>query len=161
MAVPFINKYNNAHSIRGVTNDNWPIIRYSDVLLMLAESINETSGPNTETYDYINAVRTRAKLAPLSGLTKDQFREAVLKERRIELAFENHRWFDLKRTLTPSQMKTLLNIHGEGERAKPTTSRGGIPFSADGYTFEEYQVLFPMPADQIRINPALKQNPGY
>lgn len=161
VAVPFINKYNNPHSIRGVTNDNWPIIRYSDVLLMLAESINESSGPNTETYDYINAVRTRAKLTPLSGLTKDQFREAVLKERRIELAFENHRWFDLKRTLTPAQMKTLLNIHGEGERAKPTTSRGGIPFSADDYTFEEYQVLFPMPADQIRINPALRQNPGY
>lgn len=100
-------------------------------------------------------------LAPLSGLNKEQFRTAVLKERRIELAFENHRWFDLKRTLTPSEMKAVLVKHGLGERENPTTSRGGIPFSADAYTFEEYQVLFPMPADQIRINPSLRQNPGY
>ncbi|HSF55417.1 MAG TPA: RagB/SusD family nutrient uptake outer membrane protein [Algoriphagus sp.] len=159
--VPFINKYNNPHSIRGVTNDNWPILRYSDVLLMLAEAINEQGGPNSESYDYLNSVRIRAKLAPLNGLDQAQFRAAVMKERRIELAFENHRWFDLKRTLTPSELKTVLNKHGQGERAKPTTSRGGIPFSADDYTFEEYQVLFPIPADQIRINPATQQNPGY
>lgn len=159
--VPFINKYNNPHSIRGVTNDNWPILRYSDVLLMLAESINEQGGPTTEAYEYLNSVRIRAKLAPLSGLNQAQFREAVLKERRIELAFENHRWFDLKRTLSPSAMKSLLNAHGQKERANPTTSRGGIPFSQDDYTFEEYQVLFPIPADQIRINPATTQNPGY
>lgn len=159
--VPFINKYNHTHSIRGVTNDNWPIMRYSEVLLMLAEAINEQGGPNAETYEYLNSVRVRARLAPLSGLNQAQFREAVLKERRIELAFENHRWFDLKRTLSPSEMKSLLVKHGQGERANPTTSRGGIPFSADDYTFEEYQVLFPIPADQVRINPAIRQNPGY
>lgn len=159
--VPFINKYNNPHSIRGVTNDNWPILRYSEVLLMLAEAINEQSGPNSETYEYLNAVRARAKLAPLSGLNQSQFRVALMKERRIELAFENHRWFDLKRTLSPAEMKALLNKHGQGERANPTTSRGGIPFSREDYTFEEYQYLFPIPEAQIRINPALRQNPGY
>lgn len=159
--VPFINKYNHPHSIRGVTNDNWPIIRYADVLLMLAEAINEQSGPNTESYEYLNSIRIRARLSPLSGLNQAQFREAVLKERRIELAFENHRWFDLKRTLNPSQIKSLLIKHGEGEKAKPTTSRGGIPFSPEDYTFEEHQVLFPIPFDQIRINPAITQNPGY
>jgi hypothetical protein len=159
--VPYINKYNHPHSIRGVTNDNWPIIRYADVLLMLAEAINEQGGPTGEAYDYLNSIRARAKLAPLAGLSQTQFREAVLKERRIELAFENHRWFDLKRTLNPSEMKSLLLAHGQGERAKPTTSRGGIPFSADDYTFEEYQVLFPIPADQVRINPSIQQNPGY
>ena len=159
--VPFINKYNNPHSIRGVTNDNWPIIRYADVLLMLAEAINEQGGPTSESYEYLNSIRLRARLAPLSGLTKDQFREVLMKERRIELAFENHRWFDLKRTMNPAQMKSILVKHGQGERAKPTTSRGGIPFSPDDYTFEEYQALFPIPADQIRINPSIGQNPGY
>jgi hypothetical protein len=159
--VPFINKYNNPHSIRGVTNDNWPIIRYSDVLLMLSEAINETSGPTSEAYEYLNSVRVRATLAPLNGLDKSQFRIAVLKERRIELAFENHRWFDLKRTLSASEIKNLLNAYGKKEREDPTTSRGGIPFSQEDYTFEEYQVLFPIPADQIRINPATTQNPGY
>lgn len=52
-------------------------------------------------------------------------------------------------------MKALLVKHGQGERAKPTTSRGGLPFSPDDYTFEEYQALFPIPADQIRINPSI------
>ena len=159
--VPFINKYNHPHSIRGVTNDNWPIIRYADVLLMLSEAINESSGPTPEAYEYLNLIRARAKLAPLSGLDKDQFRQAVLKERRIELAFENLRWFDLKRTSTPSELVTLLNAHGKAERLDPTTSRGGIPFSQEDYTFEEHQILFPIPADQIRINPATRQNPGY
>src|SRR5690606_4194860 len=58
--VPFINKYNHPHSIRGVTNDNWPIIRYADVLLMLAEAINESSGPTPEAYEYLNSIRARA-----------------------------------------------------------------------------------------------------
>tara|TARA_R110000850_G_scaffold49212_5_gene121567 strand:- start:585 stop:2126 length:1542 start_codon:yes stop_codon:yes gene_type:complete len=159
--VPFINKYNNPHSIRGVTNDNWPIIRYSDVLLMLAEAINESGGPTSQAYDYLNSVRTRAMLAPLSGLDQSQFRTALSKERRIELAFENHRWFDLKRTLSGPELVALLNKHGQLERLNPTTSRGGIPFSQEDYTFEEYQILFPIPADQIRINPATTQNPGY
>jgi len=127
--VPFINKYNNPHSIRGVTNDNWPIIRYSDVLLMLSEAINENTGPTQEAYEYLNLVRVRAGLSPLGGLDKNQFRQAVLKERRIELAFENHRWFDLKRTLSASAMKALLNEYGKKEIANPTTNRGGIPFS--------------------------------
>jgi starch-binding outer membrane protein, SusD/RagB family len=131
------------------------------ILLMLSEAINETSGPTWEAYEYLNSVRVRATLSPLSGLDKNQFRMAVLKERRIELAFENHRWFDLKRTLSPSEIKTLLNAYGKKEREDPTTSRGGIPFSQEDYTFEEFQVLFPIPADQIRINPSTTQNPGY
>lgn len=159
--VPFINKYNNPHSIRGVTNDNWPIVRYSDVLLMLAETINESGGPTNEAFQYLNDVRTRAKLSPVSGLTQSQFRTALRKERRIELAFENLRWFDLKRTLSAAELVTLLNDHGKKERLSPTTNRGGIPFSQEDYTFEEYQVLFPIPADQIRINPSTRQNPGY
>ena len=65
------------------------------ILLMLSEVINETSGPTQEGYGYLNSVRVRATLSPLSGLDKNQFRQAVSKERRIELAFENHRWFDL------------------------------------------------------------------
>ncbi len=54
---------------------------------MLAEAINEESGPNAESYEYVNSLRLRAGLAPLSGLNKDSFRVAVLKERRVELAF--------------------------------------------------------------------------
>jgi hypothetical protein len=91
----------------------------------------------------------RATLSPVSGLDKNQFRQAVLKERRIELAFENHRWFDLKRTLSPSEIKTLLNAYGKKEREDLKASRGGIPFFQEDYTFEEYQVLFPISADKF------------
>ena len=159
--VPFINKYNHPHTIRGITNDNWPVIRYADVLLMLAEAINEESGPTADAYNHLNAIRGRAGLDPLSGLSKDAFRTAVLNERRIELAFENHRWLDLKRTKTVAELVSFLNAYGLKERAAPTTSRGGIPFSNDDFIFEAYQVLFPMPEVQMRINPSLRQNPGY
>jgi hypothetical protein len=159
--VPYINKYNHEHTIRGASDDNWPVYRYSDVLLMLAETINEISGPSGEAFEYLNMVRERAELPALSGLDKSGFRNAIWKERRIELAFENHRWFDLKRTRTNSELIELLKAHGRSEIAKPTTDRGGIPFSNGDYQIEEYQLLFPIPADQIRINPNIQQNPGY
>jgi hypothetical protein len=159
--VPFINKYNHPHTIRGAANDNWPVIRYADVLLMLAEAINEQTGPSAEAYEYLNAVRTRAGLPELSGLSKDAFREAVLKERRIELAFENHRWFDLKRTMTAEELASFLNAYGVFEKSDPTTDRGGIPFSSADFQFAPHEALFPIPADQLRINGNLTQNPGY
>lgn len=159
--VPFINKYNHPHTIRGVANDNWPVIRYADVLLMLAEAINEQTGPSAEAYEHLNAVRTRAGLPELSGLSKDAFRDAVLKERRIELAFENHRWFDLKRTMTAEELASFLNAYGVFEKSDPTTDRGGIPFSSADFQFAPHEALFPIPADQLRINGNLTQNPGY
>lgn len=159
--VPFINKYNHQHAIRGRTDDNWPVIRYADVLLMLAETINEVSGPTTEAAGFLNAVRERAGLDQLNGLGKDAFRDAVLQERRIELAFENHRWFDLKRTKTPQELATFLNAYGDFEQSNPTTSRSGIPFTAADFVFEPHEALFPIPANQILINNNLTQNEGY
>lgn len=159
--VPYINKYNHEHTVRGATDDNWPVFRYADVLLMLAETINETDGPTGEAFGFLNTVRQRAGLDPISGLEKNELRNAILKERRIELAFENHRWFDLKRTHSNSELIALLLDHGQSEIQSPTTDRGGIPFSNGDYQIEEYQLIFPIPADQIRINPNIRQNPGY
>ncbi|AEL25142.1 RagB/SusD family nutrient uptake outer membrane protein [Cyclobacterium marinum] len=161
IAVPYINKFHHPHSIRGVTNDNWPVIRYADVLLMLAEAINEVEGPTGTALGYLNEIRDRAGLEPVNGLGKDAFREVLLNERRIELAFENHRWFDLKRTKTESELVNLLNAYGLRERANPTTSREGIPFSNNDFIFEAHEILFPIPQDQMRINSSLVQNPGY
>ena len=76
---------------------NFPVLRYSDVLLMKAEALNEL-GQTLQAETYINMVRNRAGLDNIqSGLSKNDFRDAVLKERRIELAFEGQRWFTLKR----------------------------------------------------------------
>jgi hypothetical protein len=160
IGIPFINKYNHPHTIVGRTDDDWPVLRYSDVLLMLAESINEASGPATA-YTYINQVRARAGVAALSGLSQETFRTAIRHERRVELAFENDRWFDLKRALTNDQMTALLNAHGQAEKASPTVDRGGVPFAPSDYKFDGYETLYPIPDRQIFLDHNLKQNPGY
>ncbi|QRR00454.1 RagB/SusD family nutrient uptake outer membrane protein [Dyadobacter sandarakinus] len=159
--VTYVNKYNYPHTIVNRTNTNWPVLRYADVLLMLAESINEVSGPTGEAADYLNQVRKRAGLEPLAGLDKTAFRTAVLKERRVELAFENQRWFDLRRTMTPAQWAAFMNAHGAKERANPTIARGNVPFNSTDYVFTENEYYLPIPAPQILINAKLTQNPGY
>ena len=159
--IPYVNKYNHPHTIVNRTNSNWPVFRYADVLLMLAEIINEQAGPTSEAYDFLNEVRERADLDPLSGLDQDSFRDAVLHERRIELAFENHRWLDLKRTKTPEELAAFMNVYGAAEKADPTVDRGGISFNALDYVYEPHEYLFPIPAAQILINDKLSQNTGY
>lgn len=159
--IPYIIKYTHPHTISGRTDDNWPILRYADVLLMLAEAINEQTGPTGEAVGDLNQVRTRAGLPALAGLGQDDFRTAVAHERRVELAFENHRWFDLKRTMSPAQLTTFLNAYGAREKANPTAPRPGVPFNAQDYFFSEHQYYFPIPASEILINSNLTQNPGY
>lgn len=161
VAVPYINKYNHRHTIEGRTNDNWPILRYADVLLMLAEALNEQSGPSSDAYNNLNQVRQRAGLEPLNGLNKETFRTAVLQERRVELAFENHRWFDLKRTKTPQELAAFLNAYTAREKANPTVSRGGIPYSNTDYVFSPHEALFPIPSQERLTNSKLTQNEGY
>lgn len=159
--VPYIKKYAHPHAIYGRTDDDWPIFRYSDVLLMLAEAVNEQNGPTAESYRYLNMVRNRAGLKSLTGLDKDAFREAVYKERRVELAFENHRWFFLKRTMSPDQLATFLNAYAAREKSNPTVTRQGIPYSNDDYKFSPNEALFPIPGEEINVNNKLTQNPGY
>jgi starch-binding outer membrane protein, SusD/RagB family len=159
--VTYVTKYNYPHTIVQRTNTNWPVLRYADVLLMLAEAINEQSGPTAEAFGYLNQIRKRAGLADLAGLDKAAFRTAVLKDRRLELAFENHRWYDLKRTMTPTEWAAFMNAHGAKERANPTIARGNVPFNSTDYVFNDFEYFLPLPAPQILINPKLKQNPGY
>ncbi|PSR52841.1 RagB/SusD family nutrient uptake outer membrane protein [Adhaeribacter arboris] len=161
VAIPYVNKYHYPHTIAGRTDNNWPVLRYSDVLLMLAEALNEQSGPTVEAYDYLNQVRRRAGLAELNGLNKETFREKVLQERRVELAFENHRWFDLKRTKTPAELAQFMNEYAAKEKASPTVDRGGVAFNALDYVYTDNEYVLPIPAPQILINDKLTQNPGY
>jgi hypothetical protein len=128
---------------------------------MLAEAINEATGPTSEAFGYLNQVRKRADLPEVSGLDKEAFRDKVLHERRVELAFENWRWFDLKRTKTPDQLAQFLNAYGAVEKAHPTVSRQGTPYSSGDYVFESYEALYPIPNNEILVNSKLTQNPGY
>ncbi|MEM1135545.1 MAG: RagB/SusD family nutrient uptake outer membrane protein [Bacteroidota bacterium] len=119
---------------------NWPIIRYAEVLLIYAEALNESnSGPNAEAYEAINAIRNRAGLENLSeGMTQAAFKEALLNERRWELCFEGHRYFDLKRNNLLRENMAVLGI-----------------------TVEDRHFLYPLPLRELDANPDLTQNPSY
>jgi hypothetical protein len=118
------------------SNQDFPLLRYSDVLLMHAEALNEL-GQTPNAYTYINEVRNRADLGDLSGLTSEQFKDAVLKERRLEFAAEGHRWFDLART-------------GKLESLVPMAKLGVAP--------EARHYLFPIPQRERDVNANLPQN---
>jgi len=148
--IPFIKKYYHPPFLEdGRADENWPVYRYSHVLLMLAEALNETGGGDP--YPYINAVRERANLDPISGLGKDAFREAVAHEQRVELAFENHRWYQLLRT---GKAVDVMTEHGMEEKER--LSR----LSSASYNIEPYKLLFPIPEREARLN-GFEQNPGW
>lgn len=159
--IPYAVKFTYPHTITGRTDNNWPVLRYADVLLMLAEAINEQAGPTAEALGYLNQVRKRAGLKDVASANKAALKMAVLNERRVELAFENHRWFDLKRTMTPAELAAFMNAYGAKEKAKPTVDRGGITFNAQDYVYSDFEYFLPIPAPQILINNKLTQNAGY
>lgn len=128
---------------------NWPVIRYADVLLMYAEASNEVGGPSAKAYEAVNAIRTRAELPALAGLTKDTFREAVWAERWHELCFENITWFDMAR------LRKAYNV-----TTRKFENYVGAKFSY-GPTLTERELLFPIPTAEIRNNTNLDQNKGY
>lgn len=128
---------------------NWSVIRYADVLLTYAEAANEVSGPTTPILDAVNAIRTRAQLPLLSGLSKDQLREAIWQERWHELCFENITWFDMAR------LRKAYNV-----ATKTFEPFVGHRFSY-GPVLTERELLFPIPSVELRKNPNLVPTKGY
>ncbi len=134
-AYPFIYKYRSKFS--SVIK-----LRLADILLMKAEAYFQ-KGDVANAALYVNKVRTRAKLGNLSTVTLDD----VLKERRLELAFEGQRWFDLVRNGKVMDVLNTLNSRDSGR------------LSMDNVT--EAKTLLPIPQPQIDKNPSMHQNPGY
>ncbi|MFZ6009447.1 MAG: RagB/SusD family nutrient uptake outer membrane protein [Bacteroidota bacterium] len=154
---PYIFKHfdKEAHGTSGVKGTaisglNWPLIRYAEVLLTFAEAQNEISGPTTATEDAINKIRARAGLSAITGLSKDQFREAVWKERWYELCFEGKTWFDMVRT------RKVFN-----ESTKGFDNFVGHAFSY-GPALQQRHLLLPLPRAEMLNNPNLTpQNDGW
>ncbi|HEY4061023.1 MAG TPA: RagB/SusD family nutrient uptake outer membrane protein [Puia sp.] len=133
------------------TGDDWYVYRYSDVLLMLAESLNEQGQPGGA-LPYLNQVRQRAGLLPVTGSDQGTLRTAIANERRVELAFENHRWFDLVRT---GQAVAVLSAYGIRQKA-------AFPFLLpNSYSVVPTKLIYGIPSRDVMINPGLGQNPGY
>ncbi|NQD69665.1 RagB/SusD family nutrient uptake outer membrane protein [Sphingobacterium shayense] len=152
-AKPFVKKYLHSHNRERNTDDNWPIYRYSNVLLMLAECLNET-GKATEALAPLNMVRKRAggQLPAINSTDKSRLARLILKERRVEMAFENHRWHDLIRTDNAIE---VMNAHGEQMKAK----YGHI--AANAYKLTAERLIFPIPYLELQLNNLLTQNKGY
>lgn len=131
----------------------FPVIRLSDIMLLYAEAQNEADGsPDANAYGYLNAIRSRANLPALSGLTQDQFRQAVWRERNHELCFENQTWFDMVRTRKVYDSKNNIFV-----------SMAGYTFPAGGNkTLQSKNYLFPIPQAEMDANPNLApNNQGY
>jgi hypothetical protein len=142
---------------------NYYYFRYAEVLLNYAEAQNEASGPDASVYDAINKIRTRSALPNLTaGLSQDQMRTAIRRERRIELAFEDKRWFDLMRWKLGGNINkpvhgiAITAATGGGFNYTPVTVPGG------NHKFDASKnYLFPIPQTARDQNKKLTQNPGY
>jgi hypothetical protein len=146
---PYIKKYAKTHSLHNNTGQNWPVYRYSEVLLFMAESLNEQGKP-AEAAPYLNQVRTRAGLAATKATSQADMREAIFKERRIELAFENKRWFDLTRT---GRVKEIIGAYGAKVKANPQAyyfPKGAVPPPNAFTVLDDY---YGLPAVEAALTP--------
>ncbi len=134
--------------------NDFPVIRLADVMLLWAEMSNEISGPGADALARLNAVRERAGIAPYSTdqlASKYLFRQAVRNERRLELAFENQRWMDLMRW---GVAVATVNAYLESE-----AFYAGYDYIVN--PISEWQTLLPIPVSVTNINKTVAQNPGY
>lgn len=135
----------------GTSEINFIVLRFADVLLMYAEAMNESAGPENEfIYQAINKVRSRAGLPDVpEGLSKDEFREVIRRERRVEMVLEQLYYDDIRRWRIAEKVMNadVLNIEGEVVQKRS--------FNPD----RDY--LWPIHEVTVQENPALEQNPGY
>lgn len=125
------------------SNQNWVVTRYADILLLKAEALNEM-GQTTLAEVPLYEVRCRAGLtnrSTIEGLSQMQMREKIIHERRMELAFEGHRWFDMIRY---KDNYALDFLHSIGKTAASSK-----------------HLLLPIPTQEREANPKLTQNPGW
>ncbi len=133
-------KYWDPARIGSLQENDWPIVRYADILLSRAEALNEINGPTQEAIDLINSVRNRAELEDLlvSEFTQETLRDQILQERAWEFYSESQRRSDLIR-----HGKFISSAIERGKAAQP------------------YHIFYPIPQSEINANPNLVQNEGY
>ena len=156
----YLRKYIDEAFFGNQTNgyNNWIVLRLGEVLLNYAEAQNEASGPDAQVYEAVNTLRARVGMPELpAGLSQTEMRDRLRRERSVELAFEDHRFFDVRR----------WNI-AEQVFAEPIY---GMRISEDGQTFTRFKVedrvftakdyLIPIQQDELIKNTQLQQNPGW
>lgn len=146
----------------------WPYLRLAEIMLDYAEVINETDGrPDDTAYRMVNDVRARVGLGPLpAGLGKDAFREAVLREKALELGFEEVRWFDLVRHDRQNDFtKTLYGLRSKGNDLNNPTEFTFEKITLSGRywqsNWDTRWYLAPIPQNEINKDYGMTQNPGW
>jgi hypothetical protein len=144
------------------SDQDWIYIRYAEVLLNYAEAQNEAVGPDATVYSAINGVRARPSVnqPPLpASLSKENMRQLIRNERRVELSFEEHRFFDIRRWGIAKQV-----LNGPAYGMKITKTATGFTYDRiifENRVFNDKMVVLPIPQAEIDKNPAAKQIAGW
>lgn len=149
------------------TTQSRPLLRYAETLLNYAEAANEYEGPSQEIYTALTSIRDRAGILPggdsLYGfkpnMTQAEMRETIRNERRIELAFEGFRFWDVRRWMiveeTDGKMMTGLEVRKVGSKKTYTS------FNVRQHIFRKAMYFWPIPNSEVAKSPTLVQNPYY
>lgn len=142
---------------------NFIIFRYAEILLGYAEAQNEAVGPDLSVYEAVNKVRDRVDLPPLEeGMSQEDMRIAIQRERRVELAFEEKRWFDLLRLkiaedkLNGYSHAMVIEMEGGEWKYNIVPAAGG-----QRIFYPDRNYVLPIPQSAIDRNSKLTQNPNY
>ncbi|RPD42978.1 RagB/SusD family nutrient uptake outer membrane protein [Chitinophaga barathri] len=143
---------------------NYIFYRYAEVLLNYAEAQNEAVGPDAGVYAAVNKVRDRAGIPGLpAGLGQTEMRVIIRRERRIELAFEDKRWYDIRRWDITTKGEAVLTQPQYGMRITPGAG-GNLSYTkvpVFNSTFSHHMNWLPIPQSAIEQNKRLTPNPGY
>lgn len=135
--------------------------RLAELYLNLAEAENEANGPTGIAYDAVNVVRARAGMPGLpAGLSRDEFRERVRRERRVEFALEENRFYDVKRWKILSEVgKITSGMEWKKAADGRLTNRRIVTIRRNSW--QDKFLLFPIPLGEIIKMPGIEQNPGW
>jgi hypothetical protein len=148
----------------------WVLFRYAEVLLNYAEAMNEAYGPdavatgnlNMTARAAVNIVRDRTGVKmpafPL-GMTQAAFRDKLRNERRVELAFEDHRFWDLRRWKIGPSTTTIRGM--DLTKDQNTSVITYTPKTVENRVWDDKMYLYPIPQTEVFINSKLGQNPGW
>lgn len=143
---------------------NYTLYRYAEVLLSYAEAQNEAVGPDASVYAAVNAVRTRSAVPAIpAGLSQDAMRTILRRERRVEFAFEDKRWYDIRRWDITTKGPAVLTTPMLGMLIQPGPG-GTLTYTEVNVfnnSFSEYMNWLPIPESAMEQNSKLVQNPGY
>jgi hypothetical protein len=163
----FMGNFENVNNY-SAHNEDWLILRYADVLLDYAEAQNEAAGPSNDIYQVLINLRKRAGILPGSGnllglkaaMTQVEMRAAIQNERRIELAFEESRYWDIRRWKIAESVINQPRIGLSITKTGTLLSYNTINVLTTKFN-SPIMYLYPIPYAEVLKNPNMKQNPGW